>query len=372
MKTDHLAILFISIFLFSCGADKVTRNDNDDLARTADTTFENADYATAFTSYLSLAKSGDKFAQYRVSLMYENGLGVQRDIVEAYAWSTVANEFVNADLLSYWMSVRSEIPEDMLDFAEQKSIEYYRKYSSFALSHEAVVTQYLADTGTSGSSKIEKRNEYLADHGAKKFLGKYHNDPALPCVVDELFNSGNYEDSFLLYLEAAKKGDKFAQYRVSYMYANGIGTSRNTIEAYAWAATAAELGSIIYVVNLRDLEHGIDPHDIASAREYAQEYIAKYGILTLAEKRQKELRKRKYSCTGSRVGNCNKLSIRTCDGPGNCRTELGFIEFRKITAEMKKIEFLTDTYIRVFGRVILRELELTETPAPDSETRSQD
>jgi len=52
----------------------------------ARTAYQDGDYGTAFTLYQVLANYGDAAAQHNLGLMYENGLGVAQDEVEAARW----------------------------------------------------------------------------------------------------------------------------------------------------------------------------------------------------------------------------------------------------------------------------------------------
>ncbi|GAB4194445.1 MAG: hypothetical protein Tsb002_25960 [Wenzhouxiangellaceae bacterium] len=58
----------------------------------ADRWFTQEKYAPAMTEYLALAKAGDKFAQYRLALMYYFALGTDKNILESAAWAAVAQE----------------------------------------------------------------------------------------------------------------------------------------------------------------------------------------------------------------------------------------------------------------------------------------
>ena len=50
------------------------------------------DYKRAFEILLPLAKNGDSWSQYIVSLMYESGNGVEKDQEEAIKWLILAAE----------------------------------------------------------------------------------------------------------------------------------------------------------------------------------------------------------------------------------------------------------------------------------------
>jgi TPR repeat protein len=55
-----------------------------------------------------------------------------------------------------------------------------------------------------------------------------------------LYNAGDYEAAYKQYSKLAKKGDVFAQYRMSYMTLQGLGTRADVVESLAWAMVAAE------------------------------------------------------------------------------------------------------------------------------------
>jgi len=56
------------------------------------------------------------------------------------------------------------------------------------------------------------------------------------------YQQGNFKEAYKQYLKRAKKGDVFAQYRVSYMNAMGLGTDYDPIDSLAWAVLAADDG----------------------------------------------------------------------------------------------------------------------------------
>lgn len=54
-----------------------------------------------------------------------------------------------------------------------------------------------------------------------------------------LYRSGQYAESFPYLLAAARRGFKFAQARVSFLYQQGLGTDRDTDAAVGWLSVAA-------------------------------------------------------------------------------------------------------------------------------------
>ncbi|MGI9228594.1 MAG: tetratricopeptide repeat protein [Gammaproteobacteria bacterium] len=58
---------------------------------------EQSDYSTAFQAFRSMGEQGDAIAMYQVASLYHQGLGTQRDHVEAARWYARAAERGNAD-----------------------------------------------------------------------------------------------------------------------------------------------------------------------------------------------------------------------------------------------------------------------------------
>jgi len=58
-----------------------------------------------------------------------------------------------------------------------------------------------------------------------------------------LYESGDFKGAFRLFKQAAEKGDRISQYRVAYMYLDGLGTPRNNFEALKWFRVAAARGN---------------------------------------------------------------------------------------------------------------------------------
>jgi len=60
--------------------------DDASIGREADAAFKAKDYTSALSKYTALAENGNAGAQYNVGVFYLNGMGVQKDEKQAYAW----------------------------------------------------------------------------------------------------------------------------------------------------------------------------------------------------------------------------------------------------------------------------------------------
>jgi hypothetical protein len=106
----------------------------------ADSYYEKGDYSAAYKKYLNLAKKGDSFSQYRVSFMNLQAQGVKsEDIVEAFAWSVLAAQNGQPDLVKYRKAVSAMVPENQRRKAERKIDYYMRRWGNIAIAQDAIV-----------------------------------------------------------------------------------------------------------------------------------------------------------------------------------------------------------------------------------------
>lgn len=65
----------------------------------------------------------------------------------------------------------------------------------------------------------------------------------------DLYRRGKYEEAFPHLLVAARRGFKFAQARVGFLYQQGLGTERNAWEAMAWLGVASRGTTMPEILN---------------------------------------------------------------------------------------------------------------------------
>ncbi len=92
-------------------------------------------YREAYPLLLSAAENGFKYAQARVSFIYQQGLGgVKADARAAIGWLGVAASPVTApEIMNYYKKFMDAIPEDRRPAAEQIVAEYRARYDSDAM-----------------------------------------------------------------------------------------------------------------------------------------------------------------------------------------------------------------------------------------------
>jgi len=104
-----------------------------DAADSADAAYEQGNYTSALRHYRELAQIGDKFSQYRIAVIYERGLGVDPDLVEALAWAALADEFRQDELVEYRRSLESRLGPQQLETAKERARQLSSRYSELAL-----------------------------------------------------------------------------------------------------------------------------------------------------------------------------------------------------------------------------------------------
>jgi len=101
----------------------------------ADYYLKSKDYRKAFKAYLRLAKDGDHDSQFRVSKMYFEGLGTRGDLIDAYAWSTLAAETKMEKLQNYSDDLLAQIEDKRKARFEAEKLQ--KKYGKEALAEVA-------------------------------------------------------------------------------------------------------------------------------------------------------------------------------------------------------------------------------------------
>ena len=93
-----------------------------------------------------------------------------------------------------------------------------------------------------------------------------------------LYQRGNYEEAFPYLLAAAKRGFKFAQARVGYLYQQGIGVTQDPYAAVGWFAVAAEGRTHPEIrTYFKDVWQRIPEEYLAQFEAVAEEYRTMYG-----------------------------------------------------------------------------------------------
>lgn len=99
----------------------------------ADQLFDDGRYQESFDVYLSLAKLGDKYSQYMVSLQYLNGLGTEQDTLLAYGWANLARRSKTEEIKEYYAELKSQLDPEIKKEAEKIKLQLSEKYNDLAI-----------------------------------------------------------------------------------------------------------------------------------------------------------------------------------------------------------------------------------------------
>ncbi|HKX57280.1 MAG TPA: SEL1-like repeat protein [Xanthomonadales bacterium] len=136
----------------------------------ADQQYASGKYHEALPNYLRLAKQGDSFSQYRVSYMYLQGQGRESDIVEAFAWATLAAQNKADPLIDYRDTVARLVPRDQQKKAMRKLDYYMRKWGNRQLASD-MITKTQRELQDCTGSRLGTRCEEVYAAQMPKFWG---------------------------------------------------------------------------------------------------------------------------------------------------------------------------------------------------------
>lgn len=107
------------------------------IQHSADEVYAASNYTLAYRYYRLLAETGDKYSQYRLAYMYEQGQGVEKNILQSYAWSKLAAEAGQGPLIDYHQHIRDSLTEVQLSAAKSLATDHLLKYGLYAQAYNA-------------------------------------------------------------------------------------------------------------------------------------------------------------------------------------------------------------------------------------------
>ena len=89
--------------------------------------------------------------------------------------------------------------------------------------------------------------------------------------------SKHYEDAIPSWITLAKAGDVHAQFNLGYMYGEGLGVIRDSVESYAWFNVAAAQGHRIARLTGGGYKEEMTYSQLDEAQELSKVYYKKYA-----------------------------------------------------------------------------------------------
>ncbi|MDA3934020.1 MAG: tetratricopeptide repeat protein [Gammaproteobacteria bacterium] len=346
----HIKIhLLVFITLLSACAS-IDKTDFELDRQNADRFFATGSYQQAFELYQKSAMQGDKFSQYRLAQMHENGFGTETSLSKAFAWASVASEFGTYFLVNYWHQLDDIIHPSDRQRINALAYAYFRKYNSTALSPDL--------------QKTQPNNTNLVEY------------------ANTLYTDKNYESAFAMYHELASIGEKFSQHRLARMFESGQGVEPSLIKAYAWAVLSTELNSPLLSAYLKELDTKLDDKMILQAQSYLQSIASESGIVALTRERIRKLRSARFhgSCKGRPRAICEEFIAAVCAGSKECSTNYpgGVLRARAGTSidetyvhQTTVMESIIEDYRKTAEQVILGEFKVLEDESDDTAEEPQ-
>lgn len=122
----HIRILgflvLLCLTLVACSSDQASKFDE------AMQAYAEKNYSKAVELFLIDAKRGNAPAQFNLGNMYSMGQGVKANLVEAYAWWSVAAANGEVQALGQMDKATRMMNPVQLDKARTLARDYYRKY----------------------------------------------------------------------------------------------------------------------------------------------------------------------------------------------------------------------------------------------------
>ncbi len=102
-------------------------------------------YHKAFKHLEAAAKLGNKTAQYRLSLLYLNGQGVEKSFIKAYLWSRVAAETKNKS----WRKLYKALSDTLTPKQKQQVAPLIKEYISlYGMEEQEISCHKVAKIGS--------------------------------------------------------------------------------------------------------------------------------------------------------------------------------------------------------------------------------
>ena len=253
------------------------------------------DYAGAYPLLQRAASGGQTRAAFYLGYLFDQGLGVMQDFVQAREWyqrSAAAGDTSAMNNLGVMYAIGRGVPRD-----DAAAIAWYRKSAAgghlMAISNLA--DRYERGAGVAADSAIAltlyKRAAFRGHEPALKALQRLGEQSAVQWATADTaealkigldrFRQGQRAESFDPLLRATAGNSSEAEFYVGYLYSNGIGTPADPEEARVLYERSVAAGNIVAMNNLGVLYEtgrGV-PQDYAAARAlYLKSADRGYGL----------------------------------------------------------------------------------------------
>ena len=228
-------------------------------------------FAGAIYQYRRAAEQGFALAQSNLGKMYQDGLGVPKDLGQAVAWYRKAAEqgFAAAHSnLGVMYQNGWGVPKNF-----GQAVAWYRKAAEqgFAAAHSNLGVMY--QNGSGVPKNFGQAVAWYRKAAEQGFAAAHSN-------LGVMYQNGwgvpkDFGQAIALYRKAADQGIAAAQNNLGFLYQNGLGVPKDLQQAIAWYRKATEQGLADAQTNLKQLSPGEYNQAIERAQIRAESQAAK-------------------------------------------------------------------------------------------------
>ncbi len=222
-------------------------------AKSCQDAFDAKAWSTAATLCATEARAGKSAAQRNLGVMYDRGVGVERDPARAAQWLRSAAESGNRDA-AFQLGAMYENGRGVAADAA-RAVSWYRRAALLGDRESQVEVGKAYESGKGVSADMGEALTWY-----RKAAGQ--GDPWAQNYIGFLYGNGkgvprDDVEALKWFRLAADNGNAQAEYNVGFMYANGRGVRRDDAEAIRWFRLAARDG---YEEARKELEsRGLEP-----------------------------------------------------------------------------------------------------------------
>ncbi len=259
-------------------------------ANLASLLYQREQFEDSFSRYSMSAQQGDVRSQNMLCYMYENGVGVESDPVQAVSWCEKSRNKGSAwalDRLGFFYKDGRGVEQNY-----QKSFEFYKKAANLghAGAQYSTANRYLKLEGMHHVVGVDGRYYKEAGYWYRKaaeqeyeMAVEYLAKVKKSCISHYALSQNQIDYCFI----AAGAGNADAQNILSFLYHKGQGLPQDNVEALAWSLVHGNKkyledpknpvfirSYVVMLTLLRNLSHD----EITQAKIKAREYREKYSL----------------------------------------------------------------------------------------------
>lgn len=205
--------------------------------------FARADYVTARQKWKLLAEQGNAIAQFRIGLMYAEGLGVSQDAAEALKWYG-------------WAASLGYVPAQL-----NLALMYDR--GPHSIRHQGRAMKWYRRAAEQGNASAQTALGLIYDKGQ-----------AVP---------QNDWQALKWYELAAEQGVFVAQNNLGLIYERGRSVPRDYVQAHKWYSLAAAAGLTEAARNRDTVQRKMTTDQVASAKKLATDWLESKALQKTAK-----------------------------------------------------------------------------------------